>query len=255
MLHRAGNKKQLASLILEYFPEHDVYIEPFFGAGGLFFSKKLVKYNLVNDSDKEIFNYYRVVIDTPELFKEALLKTPMSQDLLDYWKSNTEKTDIGKAVRFAVMSNASFLGMGSQLKLGLNRPKENLLEDFDELNIKLKNVMFGNKDALSFLKSISFRRPSEIRKSFIYLDPPYQNTSKVNYSHGFTYTQLEDLLTYIIKKGFRFALSEYSSPIMDKIVTKFNLTKIILKERRSIKSRNIECLYINYTLVDNAYLI
>ena len=34
ILRRLGNKKKLAHKIIEYFPDHKIYIEPFFGAGG-----------------------------------------------------------------------------------------------------------------------------------------------------------------------------------------------------------------------------
>ena len=33
-----------------------IYIEPFFGAGGMFFNKRKAKYNVLNDLDSEIFN-------------------------------------------------------------------------------------------------------------------------------------------------------------------------------------------------------
>ena len=39
ILKRLGNKKKIAKEIQKYFPEHKIYIEPFFGAGGMFFNK------------------------------------------------------------------------------------------------------------------------------------------------------------------------------------------------------------------------
>lgn len=39
MLNMVGNKKALADKIIKYFPQHETYIEPFFGAGGIFFNK------------------------------------------------------------------------------------------------------------------------------------------------------------------------------------------------------------------------
>jgi DNA adenine methylase len=40
ILNRLGNKRRLASKIITYIPNHTLYIELFFGAGGLFFNKK-----------------------------------------------------------------------------------------------------------------------------------------------------------------------------------------------------------------------
>ena len=43
ILRRLGNKKKIAKEIQKYFPEHKIYIEPFFGAGGMFFNKPKAK--------------------------------------------------------------------------------------------------------------------------------------------------------------------------------------------------------------------
>lgn len=43
ILRRIGNKKRLLQKIISFFPKHEIYIEPFFGAGGIFFSKPLAK--------------------------------------------------------------------------------------------------------------------------------------------------------------------------------------------------------------------
>ena len=42
ILRRLGNKKLIAEKIICHFPPHEIYIEPFFGAGGMFFNKPKV---------------------------------------------------------------------------------------------------------------------------------------------------------------------------------------------------------------------
>lgn len=37
MIQYPGNKNAIAHKIIPYFPIHDIYLEPFFGAGGMFF--------------------------------------------------------------------------------------------------------------------------------------------------------------------------------------------------------------------------
>ena len=60
ILRRLGNKAKIAAKIQAYFPQHDLYIEPFFGAGGMFFNKPKAKYNIVNDLDSDVFNLFQV---------------------------------------------------------------------------------------------------------------------------------------------------------------------------------------------------
>ena len=66
ILRRLGNKKKIAKEIQKYFPPHKIYIEPFFGAGGMFFNKPKAKYNIVNDLDSDVFNLFQVVMNEKE---------------------------------------------------------------------------------------------------------------------------------------------------------------------------------------------
>ena len=52
----AGGKFYARPLIKEHIPEHDVYIEPLCGGASIFFSKKKVKVNIINDKDNELIN-------------------------------------------------------------------------------------------------------------------------------------------------------------------------------------------------------
>ncbi len=71
ILRRLGNKKEIAGEIQKHFPSHKIYIEPFFGAGGMFFYKPMVRYNFLNDLDNDVFNLFMVVKDNKEALQEA----------------------------------------------------------------------------------------------------------------------------------------------------------------------------------------
>ena len=40
---------------------YDEYWEPFFGGGSLFFAKPLAKKNFINDSNKDLINFFKVI--------------------------------------------------------------------------------------------------------------------------------------------------------------------------------------------------
>ena len=117
ILRRLGNKSKIASDIQKYFPPHRLYVEPFFGAGGMFFNKPKAKYNILNDLDSDVFNLFQVVSNHKEELERMVYEMPIHSDLLQYWKDNTETEPIRKALRFLFLSNFTF--MGGVVRLGL----------------------------------------------------------------------------------------------------------------------------------------
>lgn len=61
ILKYPGAKWSIADWILEFIPEHDVYLEPFFGSGAVFFNKRPVRIETINDIDGDVVNLFRVI--------------------------------------------------------------------------------------------------------------------------------------------------------------------------------------------------
>ena len=97
ILTRPGNKRRIAQSILPHFPEHDLYIELFFGAGGMFFSKPKARHNIVNDYDSEVYNLFKVIVDRKTELAEFWQIMPLHEDLWKYWKAYPESDPIRKA--------------------------------------------------------------------------------------------------------------------------------------------------------------
>ena len=56
-----GGKQKMLKYILPMMPAHQIYVEPFFGGGAVFFAKKPVKVEFINDHDGEVINFYKVL--------------------------------------------------------------------------------------------------------------------------------------------------------------------------------------------------
>ncbi|WP_071315236.1 DNA adenine methylase [Anaerobacillus isosaccharinicus] len=54
ILHYPGSKWSMADWIVSHFPEHQTYLEPFFGSGA--FSKQRSQLETVNDIDGGVVN-------------------------------------------------------------------------------------------------------------------------------------------------------------------------------------------------------
>src|SRR3546814_7624854 len=56
-----GGKQKLASKIISLLPPHILYCEPFVGGAAVFFAKEPSQVEVINDTNKELMNFYRIV--------------------------------------------------------------------------------------------------------------------------------------------------------------------------------------------------
>ena len=249
ILRRLGNKKKIAKEIQKYFPEHKIYIEPFFGAGGMFFNKPKAKYNIVNDLDSDVFNLFQVVMNQKEELEKAFYMMPIHSDLLDYWKENKETDPIKKAIRFLFLSNLTFMGTGEAMRYTATKQEypQNFKIHLENTHSFLFDVHFNNTDCNKFIKNISFQTDgrNDEDKTLIYCDPPYLGTND-NYSNSFDEEQSESLFNTLEETKCKFAMSEFDHPFILDQAEKRGLNIIYIGERQNLKNRRIEVLITNY---------
>ena len=80
VLKYPGSKWTLARWIVSHLPRHDVYVEPFFGSGAVFFSKGRCRLETVNDIDGRVVNLFRVLRDDAPALCRAIALTPWSRE-------------------------------------------------------------------------------------------------------------------------------------------------------------------------------
>ncbi len=240
ILRRLGNKKKIAKKIQAYFPPHKIYIEPFFGAGGMFFNKPKSQYNIVNDLDSDVFNLFQVVMNQKEELEKAFYMMPIHSDILEYWKKNQETEPIKKALRFLFLSNLTLMGKGDTLRVRGDNVKKDFYKYIDKTFKILDNINFSNFCFSSFLKSIEFRGGE-----FIYCDPPYLNTTD-NYSNSFTESDSLELFETLQDTGCKWAMSEFNHPFILDQAKQRGLNIIEIGERQNLKNRRTEILVTNY---------
>jgi len=254
ILRRIGNKSKIASRIQQEFPPHRIYIEPFFGAGGMYFNKSKAKFNTLNDLDGDVFNLFMCVIDRKQDLYDAFKIMPVHTDLLNYWKINKETDPIKKALRFLFLSNFTYLGKMDSLNTKLrDLPKEQFYNKIDKTFEMLKNVSFRNWDFRKLLSSLSFvdidfGNPSFERESvFIYSDSPYLDTVDT-YSDSETWKEQDciDLFDCLQETKCKFGLSEFNHPFVINQAIERGLNIINIGERKNLKNVRTEILITNY---------
>lgn len=103
VLKYPGAKNRIAPWICDYIPEHQVYLEPFFGSGAVFFNKIPARIETLNDLDGNVVNYFRIIREQPEELAAQLKLTPYSRD--EYCLAceyDPMDSDIERARKFAV---------------------------------------------------------------------------------------------------------------------------------------------------------
>ncbi len=247
ILLRLGNKQRIAKDIQKYFPDHKIYIEPFFGAGGMFFNKPKAKHNIVNDLDSDVFNLYQIVLNQKEALMDLYRITPYHSDMIKYWAKNVEEEPLKKAMRFIYLSNFSLLGTGSQLSYGAAACGRRTTEDFKILLDKtfdlISGVQFMNVDFRKFFNNFQIRETEE--QHFIYCDPPYLGTND-NYSHSFKEEDSNDLFNLLEETKCKWAMSEFNHHFIIEQAEKRGLNVITIGERQNLKNRRTEILVTNY---------
>ncbi len=246
MLRRLGNKAKVASEIIKYFPSHSVYIEPFFGAGGMFFNKPKARYNFLNDLDSDVYNLWNQLLTNKERLKELVYMTPICTDIFNDFRLNKyEDNPEMKALRFLYLSNYTYLGKMDCLKFGIENSKKITYNNIDDSFEYLQDCQIMNCDFRAIFDKISYRHISDKENTFIYCDPPYLSTDD-NYSNSFTKKDTTGLFDLLIDTGMKFAVSEFQNEFIINLAKERGLFVHEIGERQSLKNRSTEILITNY---------
>ena len=244
---RMGGKSKLRKTILERIPEHTCYVEPFFGAGWVYFGKEPSKVEVINDIDKELINMFRMIkYHAPEI--ERVLEYEFSgRDMFEEYKHCTVEylTEIQRAVRFLYLISQSFAGKGETFGYGTtSKPApqifyQGVLRDIKE---RLRNTYVENKSFEDIIKR--YDRPH----SFFFCDPPYFETAGYGNEFGEQeHLLLRDTLSQI--KG-KFMVTINDHPKVREWYKDFNIEEVqvsysIAKEQKARKEYG-ELIITNY---------
>lgn len=191
----AGGKRQLLEELKKHMPKkYNTYYEPFIGGGALFFELQRGQ-AVINDSNSELINCYRVIKENPDELIEDLRKH--KNDLehyyttrdLDRQKTNYAKlSDVERASRIIYLNKTCYNGLFRVNSQGQFNVPFGRYKNPDLLNIAvvkavheyLKNnqIIILNEDFEEAVKSAK-------KGDFIYFDPPYDPVSDTSSFTGY----------------------------------------------------------------------
>lgn len=174
-----GSKGQLASWIIDQFPEHYCYVEPFSGGATVLFSKEPSQNEIINDNDGDIIHFYETLREKEHELTEWLRNHPFSRDLHKeygdlYYKGYRPVDDVERAGRWFYLRNTQFaqkydLLSGFRLAQANNHAEQfqkrvNLLHETAD---RLRQVQIENLDYEDLMRRVD--KPNTL----FYADPPY----------------------------------------------------------------------------------
>lgn len=102
ILKYPGSKWRIAQEIVNLFPQHRSYVEPFFGSGAVLFNKELSSIETINDIDNDIVNLFQIIRDEPEKLQKLLCGTPYARSVYDEVFVRTPTNKYEQAIFFLI---------------------------------------------------------------------------------------------------------------------------------------------------------
>jgi len=254
-----GGKQVLSKEIISLIPKHNLYCEPFFGGGAIFFFKEPSRVEVINDSSGELINFYKVIkTDFKKLQKEiqvSLHSRKLHAQANVIYKHPELFNEIQRAWAVWMLANQSYASKlngswgydkkESMSPKKLSEKRKMFLVSYAE---RLEKVQIECTDALQVIKTF------DTKESFFYCDPPYFNAHQGHYK-GYTQKDFEKLLDALVMIKGKFLLSSYPSKMLTKYIKKkkwytkkINTHLCIASGPNVKKKRKIEVLTANYPI-------
>ena len=248
-----GSKWSMAGWIIEHFPDHHSYLEPFFGSGAVLFNKQRSNIETVNDLDGNVVNLFECIRRDPERLAHDIYYTPYARQVYDsVFGAELPDDPYERATAFYIRLNMGHGFRTNGEKVGWKNDVQGrerayaarewcvLPERILQAAERLRGVQIECMDAVKLIQR--FNNP----KVLIYCDPPYVLSTR----HGKQYRcemdndQHEKLLDVLMEHTGPVILSGYESGLYNDRLAGWH------KEGRTaysqIASKKQEIIWMNF---------
>lgn len=255
ILRWPGAKWRIAQWIINHFPEHGTYLEPFFGSGAVFFTKPPSQTETINDVDNNIVNLFRVCRDNPLELARKIEVTPYSKSEYMFCRKHYNDCDCDEVEKARRYLTAVWQGFGGKTYQETSwahdrtnsvfRPKyfAEVPERILAVISRLKRAQIENNDAIELIDMYNKKN------CLIYADPPYLKETRTNlhYEHEFsTIEQHKKLLDVLLHHKGYVVLSSYTNKLYDEtLVLENGWDKQSIRVQTNGGNSSTECIYLN----------
>lgn len=243
--------------ILPLIPPHTLYAEIFAGGAAVFFAKEPSGLEVLNDTNSELINFYRVAQnrfpDLESLIRVTLHSRRMHQDACIIYNNPHLFDEVRRAWAVWVLSTQSFASMLDGT-FGYDKTKNSMTAKIihkrdalaEALAVRLQDVNIECADARYIIQS------RDTENSFFYCDPPYFNSDCGPYK-GYTEADFASLLEALAHVKGKFLLSSYPSEVLSRYLSEHRWQQKIFHQEVPINAGRTkpkqECLTANYPIL------
>lgn len=253
-----GGKTTIAPWIIDHFPDHTVYVEPFGGSASVLMAKQPSNVEIYNDINLDCVEFFNAIKSHPSELSRWVENTPYSRELYEKWRDafnngNRPSDTVEQAGKFWFLTTASFGGkihqgggtfsvMKGECKEAHYQPRkwQRKSDSIEYIRDRFHNVQIEKLDYSDLFDKY------DSNDTFFYCDPPYVEVGEDYYTtgDGFDHTRFCDELKDLDGKW----LISYGKHIPDQLSDYHTVTRT--KEATMSKQRPeiIEQLIMNYDL-------
>lgn len=250
-----GGKWRLAPWIISHFPAHQIYVEPFMGAGSVLLQKPRSTVEVANDKFDRVVNLFRVLRgeETADALATLLRWTACSER--EYHAARQQSEDaVEDARRLIVLGHQSHGSTGaaggklSGWRRGVRPHGPCTANEWAELwkqvetwADRLRGVYLECGDAADVI------RRWDSNETLHYIDPPYltetRTTGAVGYRHEMTNAEHRSLAQLLNEVRGGVIISGYASTLYDELFQGWSRKE--LKTQADARVSRTEVLWLN----------
>lgn len=225
-----GGKWRIAPWIIQHFPAHRVYVEPFGGGASVLLRKPRSYAEIYNDLDGEIVNLFRCARDNGEALAAALELTPFARE--EFAGSYTPSDDVIEQARRTVVraymgfGSASVNGQSSGFRANSSRSSTTPAHDWRNYPNSLRNIVQRLQGVVVENRpGVDVMAAHDSESTLHYVDPPYVHSTRnfrersVAYRHELSDEDHIDLLEHLWNLKGMVVLSGYRCDIYDTLLS------------------------------------
>ncbi len=247
-----GGKQRIADQLVQMFPEHDGYIEPYAGGLSVLLAKPVSSTEIINDLNSYLVTFWRVLRDNPNDLKQMCDLTPHARAEFDMSSSRAGLDDLEVARRVwvlmtqgrsAIWKNAGWrhykgAPTGSGFAAYMNAYRDRL----HPVAERIRDTQIECRPATEIIRTYGAHP-----QNLLYVDPPYMGSSRSNADRYLVEMrdekQHQEMLDTLTACKAKVALSGYATPLYDQALAGWVRTEI--GSRTQVRSR-VEVLWTNY---------